>query len=65
MKESESRRSIFQVSFIIWGRKNPARKVELQTMKLSSAQFSAVPTTPKADLGDKKADLSDFFDHEC
>ena len=30
-------------------------------MKSGRAQFSNVPTTSKADLGEKKANLSDFF----
>ena len=46
-------------------RKVPIGKFDYQTMKLNRAQFRSKLTTAKADLGNKKGDLSDFFAYEC
>ena len=56
---------IFWGFFLFGAGKFGLGKVDLQTMKSGCAQFSDILTTSKADLGEKKADLSDFFGYEC
>ena len=65
MKESESCRSNNNKKVKFGTGKFLLEKVDLQTMKLISTQFSVVLTTSKADLGEKKAESSDIFGYEC
>ena len=54
MKESESCQSNNNKKVKFGTGKFLLEKVDLQTMKLISTQFSVVLTTSKADLGEKK-----------